>query len=295
MVKKTILQLVVVCLSLTLPLSIHAEIECRLAEDSDLPSLQSIYEDEITEDDTQKLVIFPSIEIQMASVAEAIKNKQLYVMFDARTNSVFSFLKMYLITDDAKVEDVLINEIRCLGADKKLEFSKTCSFSNPQSVMDNALSEFNAHDTNNENFTYAPEKQLFLYYGCQFTRHGLRDRQYSTKLRHIALMSLKNTICEVLTTTTKSNLVVLYGQVAANTHQIGIIKSIGSLINDIRMHLGNSAPQEEIQLNHMGYCAYKPTFISDETGAIRPLPDDHELTLAGKGIGNILEFNFKQS
>ncbi len=234
----------------------------RLADKQDIPALMELISTHAIKD-ADKIVILPE-KFRAGSLESSINKQRLFIA--QHKSQIIGYKKLFLAQSD-ELQDILQNELRCVGKDA------LCAYSGKITV-ENSFEE--------NQYPNSVDLTTSIYNRADFTLpdyrgHGINSALTNNALKHV-LPEVKD--AKLIT--------MLYGLTAANAGKIvggdgdrtvSISKSFKTFINTLR----NS--QEQITLEHARYKAFMPKF--DLTSDIlQPLPDNQSVA----GFGCILSY-----
>jgi hypothetical protein len=222
--------------------------------------------------DNDKIVILPE-KFRQSAIEDNILNKKLYCAI--HNNTVVGFKKLYTITSEDEFNDVVHNEIRCLG--DKSSLIQTTVFSS-----DNTKSNLHI----NANFPWSLHNSIVIYTGGDFTQKAHRGQGINSFLMNCALTSITDAIKNTIATNNKINyIVMLYGLTKSNAGENGGIDRTPSIVRALRKSVEEIFPNNKSNIIHKSYEAYMPTFNPKNDQCI-PNPDKKSIP----GYGNVLIF-----
>jgi len=263
----------------------YADIQFRLANYFDVNQIQTLYDD-FSEDDKNKLLVFPA-KMQKKIIAKNIKNKRIFVAVDENTKNIISFLKLHIIDQD-EIDEILDEEL-CLGLASPLiedccyEFSTNIlnNFKLPlrRILMTRRISKYLLSKTEKELIRSGKLFScLYLYHGSAYTLPLYRGKGISTNLLAYAFNTIREYFFD------KKHIILLYGQVNDNIHNVAMIRVFASCISNVFPNQTING----IKLQHLCCRAYKPDF--DNNGTLKIFKDEKH-----RGLGNMVIYSAKNN
>lgn len=244
---------------------VNAQITYRYATIEDTDQLLDLYKlIEKNEEDRQKLLIAP-IEMRKSILEKNLKAGRIFVAEEDK--QIVSFMKMFIISDkEQELLDITKKELNLQG-DPVINGSYM--------VRSDVINDFNYKlelDNNGmlnksyRNFlTDGLVSCTYIYYGGAYTLPKYRKRYINTKVTQYAFKILKEDI-------ESGGVVLLYGQVEANSKQVGIIKAFAQFL-----YAG-----ETVEFFHYACIAYKPELSFVDNNLKINFPEEN------KGYGNMI-------
>ena len=244
--------------------------------------------DTFSDDDKAKLFVLPE-QVRDFYIADAIKKERIWV---ARCNNeIISFIKLYIVTDPAELDKILVDELRCKGSNNKL--LKKGIFDTAVSFSGGGFNDFERPTfTKNKIKKYNHESDdIYIYCGFTFTKEGYRGKSISSMLERSALEALGAKLISKLQEKYTKNgsypsVFYIYGLVNANEGRLASVRIFSDFAyRYVYLKLGIQPLNIGFQkLFYYQYKAYKPSFQMDDDNRLQQLPDDE----ANEGMGCLL-------
>lgn len=243
------------------------------ATEDDIESICKLINEQ-TLQDSNKIVIVP-IRFREAAVKSTVQQARLFVARD-QNGTVVGYKKLFLIQNTQEREEILKNEIRCLGDGIQLE---QAGIYNPTTKKCTTIE--------NAPINYTDDG-IYIYNGGDFTHPEHRKLGINTKLMQTALDAIKSEVEVAKKSTT--HLTVVFGLVKENA---------GDSINGGRtfLILSSLIPfLQELQSEKINtltlhrYQAFKPTFNPKDLEC-KPLPDNQSIP----GYGCVIHYLLNQN
>lgn len=227
----------------------------------------------LDQDALKKVVVFPPDFIELF-VKKSIEKDQIFICISGVT--IVGYKKLFLLNDQTELEDILCNEIRCLGTNAKLVDYAYVDSSTRARLVQNSTDCFNLKNTD-----------LLIYTGAdyvhpEFRRLGIARKMYENSLSN----TFSNIAFELY-----ERLVLCYGLSKYNDYDIqgqqpsrtsSIVASVVGALNAFNVPYDN-------KIEHYRYQAFMPQFEVRGKDLVL-LPDERGVP----GFGNVLVFNFKK-
>lgn len=266
----------------------------RLASEDDLPGIQHLY-NELTEDDTSKLLVYPE-PFRSQKLAEDINKKRIFIavnpkMKTRRSLNVVSILKAFVVEEEEERLEILRDELRCIG------HNVMPSVKGIQRIRFNYIYRFDEKPilTKDTKIRYQyGEKQTYIYFGSAYTCPHSRGKGISTELEKYALEVLKKEALHDIRARHSNRLFYIYGIVAANVESKGRIRVFSEFVQYIKAALKIPAEMNEeddaiVVFRFFMFDSVKPTFTvkntTRRTAKLIKLPDTEE----NAGFGCIID------
>ena len=249
-----------------------SEYSYDIATTKDIPSLLSLINTQAILD-ADKIVIVPE-KFRSMCLQSAIEKKRMFVAKDHQGN-IIGYKKLFVITDPTEQQDILINEIRCMGGDTRCTLSG--EIDNNGSIAEGAAALSDSTQT------------TYVYTGGDFTIATHRGQGINSALTDASLNHIQDQIKTHIKENKSKSLALLYGITRANAGERpgaygdrtpSIAQSFRSFVQDAF----NST--KAITFAHHRYQAFKPSF-DPASQELRPLPDNKSI----EGFGCLLTYD----
>jgi hypothetical protein len=237
----------------------------RLASKEDIPAIVELMNTQAYKD-SAKIVIVPE-KFREEYAADAIQHERLFVASDA--HKIVGYKKLFCITDDKELDEILNVELRCLGTKPAGCCLLDCSDRIQHETTSEKAMELFSHPV------------TYVYTGADFTHQDYRSKGLNTYLTQYALDWIsKSTVDDVLSKKS-SYLALVYGLTHSNAgsrddllggRTSSIIKQFIPFASKIAV-LCNQQVASKMLLSR--YPAYKPSF-DPKAVECRPLPSAKE-------------------
>ena len=244
----------------------------RQANEADVPTLLALLE-HASNDDRNKIVILPE-PFRAAALQSAIKKERLFVA--TTDGAIIGYKKLFLISDQEEKNQLLQDEIRCIGPRALLTYAGR---------IDHAGQLHDLPPTHVDPRIYT----TCIYNGGDFTALSHRGNGVNRELTNYALRAVLHDTQEHVQTHQADAITMVYGLTEANAGQEpgkspdrtpSIAKSFQTFVNKM------GVPVETT--DHYRYRAFMPMFDPAST-ALRPLPDEQSIA----GFGCVLSHTRK--
>lgn len=244
------------------------DITFQLASEQHLDAVvQLINEHACKEQD--KIVILPE-RFRRGYLLQAIKDKRLFLALAG--TKIIGYKKLFVMTDDKELHDILANEFRCKGT-------------NPASVGSLSIHSF---DTLEEQVNHVTDPAMlndlttYVYNGSDFTHPDYRGNRINERLTCYALQNISKNTAALMQRANSTGLALAYGLTydnAGDEQQLlggrsrSIVRSYLSFLKDI---VQQNRYEEPTELVLSRYYACKPSFDPQDIEC-RPLDDSKSI------------------
>lgn len=216
----------------------------RLAEEEDLEAIMKVFY-KMTATDRQSLIILPGAH-QRSSILKAIQNKHLFIALSEK-QKVLAVLKIFLITDQNSLQNILRNELRILPWEDAV--SPTLLEARFLHIRRDDIANFSFpvdRDTTKRLATPLEEdwdigKIATIYCGSCFTREKYRGCKIASQLEAFAFDYIRPQVVEHLSANKASRVGLLFGKVQKMYFHQGLIRSFMTFIAQTPMLILNKS------------------------------------------------------
>jgi hypothetical protein len=273
----------------SMPTDLHkSTITYEQATEADIDALMELY-CTFTADDYHKLLVLPA-PFHHAFVLHALRAGRIFVARDTRlheSKNIIAFIKLFIVTDATERQSILHDELRLCNEKGQINTPLCTS----QYEIDTA-------------FGYAasilPEPRpakaldevspLLVYYGGAFTLHHYRDQGINSGLEQFAINHIMPQLVAAAIELNATSVAYTFGVVKANAGGTARLRSCTYLTTQLAAALDYTLPKDgKLQLTQQACHAFKPTFYTDDKGALAVRPDNDEQTQAGAGYGVLID------
>jgi ribosomal protein S18 acetylase RimI-like enzyme len=241
-----------------------------LATKNDSAAIVDLINTQATKD-ADKIVILPE-SFRLSAIANASNKERLFVARDiTQGEKIVAFKKLFLLTDNQERNEIMQDEIRCIGSKSESTFAGM--------IKKGAVTTLNTHPTFGQD-------DLYIYNGGDFTHPDYRKNGLNKELSQHAFSTI---FSDQLSKQSPARIHLLFGLVQANSgSNVGekgdrAIPLADVFSNFIRQVYPNT--KDDISLTYHRYKAFMPTF--DPTSSeCKPLPDEKAIP----GYGCILTY-----
>ncbi|MCL5875642.1 MAG: hypothetical protein M1114_04170 [Candidatus Dependentiae bacterium] len=259
--------------ALSLTIYTHAsEYTYHQATIDDLSSLLNLINTQAIHD-AEKIVIVPE-KFRSFCLQSAIDKGRMFVAKN-HDGEIVGYKKLFLITDKDEQNDILANEIRCMGEDTRCTFAGEVS-TNGQ-VIQTDMPLFDVTQT------------TYLYTGGDFTVAPHRGKGINSALTNASLTYIYDDVKEHMKQNKSKYLALLYGITQANAGKTPGANGdrTPSIAQSFRSFAQEVVPTSQpISITHHRYQAFKPSF-DPSSQELRPLPDNKSI----EGFGCLLTYS----
>jgi hypothetical protein len=228
----------------------------RRAVVSDVSEISGMF-DVMSPEDQANLIILPEPH-RTESIREAVEKGRFFVATDEDGN-IISFCKLFIVDDEAELQDILCNNIRCSPSRpyRRVLENGICKFSFEGSFV---CSEFerNAHDflMIDDAVLLGSEDSIYFYCGSSFTVPKARGNGSSSKLVKFAFDTFKYRIFFAYRDFGIKNFVIMRGQVEVDQISFRVMRSFVDFLKDVL-----DKHDRIMSLNYLSFETFTPTFV----------------------------------
>lgn len=253
----------------------HPMYEYRKAEEADLHKVLALINQQAVYD-SDKIVILPR-DFREKSILGAIDKKRLFVACD--NDRIVGYKKLFLLNDEKEKQEILSDELRCLGKKAVCSYSGIIDDKNVFIQTKNFSPLIDAYTS-------------YIYDGADFTLSSYRCKGINSTLTTKALEYNLDMIQKHIDDHASKCISLVYGITQDNAGEIvgvypdrtpSILKSFKKFISVLEKR------NDPISLEHYRYEARKPTF-DPESKECKPLPDEQSIP----GFGCVLTYTLKK-
>ena len=249
----------------------ESEYVTRRALERDIPDLVDLINTQACKD-SDKIVIVPE-QFRTAYIRSAVGDDRMFVATHA--SNIIGFKKLFCITDNDERDDILANELRCIGGVEPVVV---------ESVSLNGLKSQDASPEELEKLFSSPV--TYIYNGADFTHPDHREKGLNSRLTKYALDLVTKPTADHVQRNKSTYVALVYGITQANSgkerdvlggRSKGIVNQFIPFVKAVAQVCGRT-PQSHVLLTR--HHAFKPSF-DPKAVECRPLSDDQ--AIAGYG------------
>lgn len=242
----------------------------RLAQENDLDAIMDLYT-KMSVVDKKSLIVFPG-DYQKIFLLRAIKKQQLFIAFSEADQQVVAVLKIFIITEQKVLDQILRNELRILPwGEKPLE--PTLIEARFLHINSNNIANFSLGIDRTPTQRLAipsaddwnVKKIASIYCGNCFTRDNYRGQRVASRLEEFAFSAIRKQVTTHMQQNSISQVCLLFGKVQAMYMHQGLIRSFMTFICNTPELIGNKPC---ISLFAWSFLATLPKFELDELGSL---------------------------
>jgi hypothetical protein len=230
---------------------------CRCATQDDVAKLLA-FQSKFKEEFEKTVVVFPE-PYQRQFLQKSIAKWRIFIAVDTQNDAVVAQIKVCIIDDPQELTDMLYDELRCVGEQRKLIES---------GIFDSA---FNFAPSEREQFELN-KKTLYLTTGAAFTHPAYRGNKINIQLKRYAFSQLKDVMRQKICTQGYTALAWVYGLVDENKQRTDVVlRQFFPLGQSISRLLGQTPTTT---ISFFAYKTYKPVFGITADGVLIKLPNE---------------------
>lgn len=243
-------------------------LQMRHATKKDLPGVVALMNRNAYKD-ADKIVVVPK-KFRADYIGSAIAKKQLFVA--ANGKEIVGYKKLFCLRDQKEINELLSNELRCVGLQAKLAACASLSLPDAQ-----------VGHLNEATLTSILESPVtYVYNGADYSHPAYRGKGINSQLTGYALNTVSQQVAHCSLQDGSRYLALAYGLTHDNAgdpqdllagRSGGIVKQFVPFAQKIAKLTHSYLPKQLFASRHH---AYKPSFDEDSQECI-PLPDEHAI------------------